>query len=75
LYDISSGKDVLLSFKNIASEGLSTVPTSKMFIVPLNKKNINKIKLIVKSNKSLPKGHPAEGEFAWLFVSEIIGLL
>jgi hypothetical protein len=46
-----------------------------MFIVPLNKKNINKIKLIVKSNKSLPKGHPAEGEFAWLFVSEIIGLL
>ena len=34
----------------------------------------SKLKLVVKSNKKLPKGHPAEGEYAWLFVDEVLFL-
>ena len=47
----------------------------KMYKMPLNKKNLDKVKLVITSNKKLPKGHAAEGEPAWLFVSEIIFLL
>ena len=75
LYDISEGKEVLISYKNIPKEDSSANPEIKMFSIPLTSKNISKIKLIVKSNKNLPKGHVAQGEYAWLFVSEIIGLL
>ena len=46
----------------------------KIYNVQLNKKGIKKVRLVVTSNKKLPKGHVAEGEYAWLFVSEIIGL-
>ena len=31
-------------------------------------KNLKKVRLKVISNKNLPKGHPAEGEPAWLFI-------
>ena len=75
LYDISEGKDILISYKNIPKEDSFANTEIKMFSIPLINKNISKIKLIVKSNKKLPKGHPAQGEYAWLFVSEIIGLL
>ena len=75
LYDISEGKDILISYKNIPKEDSSANPEIKMYSIPLKNKNISKIKLIVKSNKKLPKGHAAQGEYAWLFVSEIIGLL
>ena len=75
LYDISEGKEVLISLKKIPKEKSSASPEIKMFEIPLTSKNINRIKLVVISNKKLPKGHVAEGEYAWLFVSEIIGLL
>ena len=75
LYDISEGKDIMISYKNIPKEDSFANTEIKMFSIPLINKNISKIKLIVKSNKKLPKGHPAQGEYAWLFVSEIIGLL
>jgi hypothetical protein len=75
LFDISNGKELLIYSKNIPKENSSAVPEIKMFEIPLKYQNISKIKLIVKSNKKLPKGHVAEGEHAWLFVSEIIGLL
>jgi hypothetical protein len=75
LYDISEGKDILISYKNIPKEDSFANTEIKMFSIPLINKNISKIKLIVKSNKKLPKGHPAQGDYAWLFVSEIIGLL
>ena len=75
LYDISSGKEVLLSSKNIPKSPVYEEPAMKIFKIPLKNKNVKKIKLIVKSNKKLPKGHVAEGQYAWLFVSEILGLL
>ena len=75
LYDISTAKEVLLSSINIPESTLGQDSATKFFKLPLNKQNINKIKLIVRSNKKLPKGHVAEKEHAWLFVSEILGLL
>ena len=46
---------------------------TKFFKVPILE-NPSKVKLVVKSNKKLPKGHPAEGEYAWLFVDEVLFL-
>ena len=74
LFDISSGKEVLLSSKVMPIPDVNEIPEMKMYKMPLNKKNLDKIKLVVTSNKKLPKNHPAEGEPAWLFVSEIIFL-
>jgi len=75
LFDISSGKEVLLSSKVMPKPVANEIPEMKMYKMPLNKKNLDKVKLVITSNKKLPKGHPAEGEPAWLFVSEIIFLL
>ena len=75
LYDISSGNEVLLSSKKIPKSPAYEEPAMKIFKIPLKNKNVKKIKLIVRSNKKLPKGHVAEGQYAWLFVSGILGLL
>jgi len=74
LYDISSSKETFLSSKKIPKSKIGEVPAVKIYNVQLNKKGIKKVRLVVTSNKKLPKGHVAEGEYAWLFVSEIIGL-
>ena len=74
LFDISLGKEVLLSSKVMPKPVANEIPEIKMYKMPLNK-NLDKIKLVITSNKKLPEGHPAEGEPAWLFVSEIIFLL
>ena len=52
LYDISEGKDILISYKNIPKEDSFANTEIKMFSIPLINKNISKIKLIVKSFKS-----------------------
>ena len=75
LFDISSGKEVLLSSKVMPKPVANEIPEMKMYKMPLNKKSLDKVKLVITSNKKLPKGHAAEGEPAWLFVSEIIFLL
>lgn len=75
LFDISSGKEVLLSSKVMPKAVANEIPEIKMYKIPLNKKSLDKVKLVITSNKKLPKGHPAEGEPAWLFISEIIFLL
>jgi hypothetical protein len=46
---------------------------TKFFKIPITQK-ASKIKLVIKSNKKLPKDHPAEGQYAWLFVDEILFL-
>jgi len=74
LFDISLGKEVLLSSEIMPKPVANEIPEIKMYKMPLNK-NLDKIKLVITSNKKLPEGHPAEGEPAWLFVSEIIFLL
>jgi hypothetical protein len=44
---------------------------TKFYKIPITNKS-SKLKLVIKSNKKLPKGHPAEGEYAWLFIDEIL---
>ena len=71
LYDISLGKDELVYSKNISRKFDEENAPLYTFRIPINK-NLKKVRLKVISNKKLPKGHPAEGEPAWLFIDEIM---
>ena len=73
LYDISSENEKLIYSKAVSKSKLGAPIISKFFKIPING-NPSKIKLVVKSNKKLPKGHPAEGQFAWLFIDEVLFL-
>ena len=75
LFDISSNKNDLIYFHDILKEKAGQIPKTKMYTLPLLKKNIDKLKVVVKSNKKLPKGHVAEGQYAWFFVSEVFFML
>ena len=75
LYDISSNKNRLIYFKNIDKEDAGQIPKTVVYELPISESNIDKVKLVVKSNKKLPKGHVAEGQYAWFFVSEIFFML
>tara|TARA_B100001093_G_scaffold22385_3_gene19936 strand:- start:365 stop:2413 length:2049 start_codon:yes stop_codon:yes gene_type:complete len=72
LFDITFKKESLLYSRIIPKSPVFEVPALKWFKVPLENTAAKKVKLIVHSNKKLPKGHVAEGKYAWLFVSEII---
>ena len=72
LFDITSKKESLLYSRSIPKSPVFEAPALKWFKVPLENTTAKKVKLIVHSNKKLPKGHVAEGKYAWLFVSEII---
>ena len=71
LYDISLGNDELVYSKNISRKFDEENAPLYTFRIPINK-NLKKVRLKVISNKKLPKGHPAEGEPAWLFIDEIM---
>lgn len=71
LYDISQKKEKLIYSKNFIASKLGAPNLTKFYKVPITNKS-SKLKLVVKSNKQLPKGHPAAGEYAWLFVDEIL---
>ena len=71
LYDISQKKEKLIYSKNFIASKLDAPNLTKFYKVPITNKS-SKLKLVVKSNKQLPEGHPAEGEYAWLFVDEIL---
>ena len=71
LYDISIGNDELVYSKNISRKFDEENAPLHTFRIPINK-NLKKVRLKVISNKKLPKGHPAEGEPAWLFIDEIM---
>jgi len=72
LYDLSSGNNELVYSKNVSSKNFDEEEGPlHTFRVPVDK-NLRKVRLKVISNKKLPKGHPAEGEPAWLFVDEVI---
>ena len=72
LYDISSGNSELVYSKNVYSKNFDEEKGPiHTYRVPVDK-NIRKVRLKVISNKKLPKGHPAEGEPAWLFVDEVM---
>ena len=73
LYDISRNLNELIYSKNYTSSSLGTPDLVKFFKIPITKKS-EKLRLVIKSNKKLPKGHPAQGEYAWLFVDEILFL-
>ena len=71
LYDISQKKEKLIYSKNFTASNLGTPDSTKFYKIPISNQS-SKLKLVVKSNKKLPKDHPAEGEYAWLFVDEIL---
>jgi len=71
LYDISQKKEKLIYSKNFTASNLGAPDLTKFYKIPITNKS-SKLKLVVKSNKQLPKGHPAEGEYAWLFIDEIL---
>lgn len=71
LYDISLGNDELVYSKNISRKFDEENAPLHTFRIPINK-NLKKVRLKVISNKKLPKGHPSEGEPAWLFIDEIM---
>ena len=72
LYDISTGNDELVYSKNVYSKKFDEeYGPLYTYRVPVNK-NLKKVRLKVISNKKLPKGHPAEGEPAWLFIDEVM---
>ena len=72
LYDISAGNDELVYSKNVYSKKFDEeYGPLYTYRVPVNKK-LKKVRLKVISNKKLPKGHPAEGEPAWLFIDEVM---
>ena len=73
LYDIGGKNDKLIYSKDYVPSILGASDLVKFFKIPINQKS-NKLRLVVKSNKKLPKGHPAQGEYAWLFVDEILFL-
>ena len=73
LYDISRNSNKLIYSKKLAKSSLGSPNITKFFKVPILE-NPSKVKLVIKSNKKLPKGHPAQGEYAWLFVDEILFL-
>ena len=73
LYDISQNSNKLIYSKKLPKSSLGSPNITKFFKVPILE-NPSKVKLVIKSNKKLPKGHPAQGEYAWLFVDEILFL-
>lgn len=73
LYDISKLVEKLIYFEDIPESELGAANLTKFFKIPITQKT-SKLKLVVKSNKKLPKNHPAEGQYAWLFVDEILFL-
>ena len=73
LYDIGGKNDKLIYSKDYVPSILGASDLVKFFKIPIAKES-NKLRLVVKSNKKLPKGHPAQGEYAWLFVDEILFL-
>ena len=73
LFDISRNQNELIYSKNYTPSSLGTPDLVKFFKIPITKKS-EKLRLVIKSNKKLPKGHPAQGEYAWLFVDEILFL-
>jgi hypothetical protein len=73
LYDITGNQDKLIYSKDYKPSVLGATDLVKFFKIPITQKS-EKLKLVIKSNKNLPKGHPAQGEYAWLFVDEILFL-
>ena len=73
LYDINGQQNKLIYSKNYTASALGTPDLVKFFKIPITQK-AEKLRLVIKSNKKLPKGHPAQGEYAWLFVDEILFL-
>ena len=72
LYDISTANDELVYSKNVYSKTFDEEKAPlHTYTIPVSK-NLRKVRLKVVSNKKLPKGHPAEGEPAWLFIDEVM---
>ena len=71
LYDISNGSEKLISSISIPKSDVDEPDSKKVFKLSLKQKNIQRVRLKIKSNRSLPKGHVAEGQPAWVFVDEI----
>ena len=71
LYDISDGKEELINSVEIPKSTVDEADSKRLFKLTVSQKNLKRVRLEIKSNRKLPKGHVAEGQPGWLFVDEI----
>jgi len=71
LFDISDGKEQLINSVEIPKSTVDEADSKRLFKLTLSQKNLKRVRLKIKSNRKLPKGHVAEGQPGWLFVDEI----
>ena len=71
LFDISDGKEQLINSVEIPKSTVDEADSKRLFKLSVSQKNLKKVRLKIKSNRKLPKGHVAEGQPGWLFVDEI----
>lgn len=71
LYDISNGEEKFLNSINIPKSSVDQPDSKRVYKLNLKQEKINRVRLKIKSNRKLPKGHVAEGQPGWLFVDEI----
>ena len=71
LFDISNGKEKLIHSINIPKSSVDQPDSKRVYKLSLKQEKIDRVRLKIKSNRKLPKGHVAEGQPGWLFVDEI----
>ena len=71
LFDISDGKEQLINSVEIPKSTVDEADSKRLFKLTVSQKNLKRVRLKIKSNRKLPKGHVAEGQPGWLFVDEI----
>ena len=71
LFNISSGEEQLMEFLQIPKSKVDEPDSKRVFKIGIKQKNVQKVRLKIKSNRALPKGHVSEGQPAWIFIDEI----
>ena len=61
LFDISNGKEKLLHSINIPKSSVDQPDSKRVYKLSLKQEKIDRVRLKIKSNRKLPKGHVAEG--------------
>ena len=56
---------------NIPKSSVDQPDSKRVYKLSLKQEKIDRVRLKIKSNRNLPKGHVAEGLQGWVFVDEI----
>ena len=60
-----------MEFLQIPKSKVDEPDSKRVFKIGIKQKNVQKVRLKIKSNRALPKGHASEGQPAWIFIDEI----